>query len=112
MFRITGDSSSGSFIQWLAKNYSNGSIVSVSDYAAINTDHVHVNGHSTIERILCPWKVAMTPTGIEPATFRFVATAVPQCEDIVSLFYLRNTFGYFLPALRHTCGLPDEWAAW
>ena len=29
MFRITRDPSSGSFIQCLAKNYSNGSIVSV-----------------------------------------------------------------------------------
>jgi len=29
MFRITEDPSSGSFVQCLAKNYSNGSIVSV-----------------------------------------------------------------------------------
>ena len=29
MFRITEDSSSGSLLQWLAKNYKNGSIVSV-----------------------------------------------------------------------------------
>ena len=29
MFRITDDPSSGSLVQWLAKNYKNGSIVSV-----------------------------------------------------------------------------------
>ena len=29
MFRITEDPSSGSLVQWLAKNYKNGSIVSV-----------------------------------------------------------------------------------
>jgi len=29
VFRITDDPSSGSLVQWLAKNYKNGSIVSV-----------------------------------------------------------------------------------
>ena len=30
-------------------------------------------GHSAIGRILCQWKIPMTPAGIEPATFRFVS---------------------------------------
>jgi len=70
MFRITEDPSSGNFIQCLAKNYKNDSIVSVdmdmvgvmaaySDPLCVfvvhcigicchNTDHVHVNGHDRI----------------------------------------------------------------
>jgi len=65
----------------------------------------------------------MKLAGIEPATFRFVAqhlnhcyTAVPTCEDIISLFYLTNIFDHFLPVLRHMCvgcrmsGLSEEWA--
>ena len=42
-------------------------------------------GHGAIGRILCQRKIPMTPAGIEPATFRFVAqhlnhyaTAVPS----------------------------------
>jgi len=40
MFRITGDPSSGSHVQCLAKNYKNDSIVSV------DMNKVHVNGHN------------------------------------------------------------------
>jgi len=42
MFRITEDPSSGSLVQWLAKNCKNDSIVSV------DMDKVHVNGHDRI----------------------------------------------------------------
>ena len=42
MFQITEDTSSGSLVQCLAKNYKNDSIVSV------DTDIVHVNGHDRI----------------------------------------------------------------
>jgi len=37
------------------------------------TGWVDPKGHSAIGRILCQWKIPMTPAGIEPATFRFVA---------------------------------------
>jgi len=40
MFRITEDPSPGSLVQHLAKNYKDGSIVSVD-----MDEYVHVNGH-------------------------------------------------------------------
>ena len=40
-------------------------------------------GHSAIRRILCQWKNPMTPTGIEPATFRFVAQHFNHCATAV-----------------------------
>jgi len=52
-------------------------------------------GHSAIGRILCQWKIPMTPAGIETATFRFVATAVPIVEKywMVNMAYgfVKNT---------------------
>jgi len=49
-------------------------------------------GNSAIGRILCQWKIPMTPAGIEPATLGFVAqhlnhctTAVPQCLYIYGI---------------------------
>ena len=64
MFRITEDPSSGSLVQCLAKNYKNGSIVTVDMQFTVNTvnythahrftiychntDLVHVNGHDRI----------------------------------------------------------------
>ena len=39
--------------------------------------------HSAIGRILCQWKNPMTPAGIEPATFRFVAQHFNHCATAV-----------------------------
>ena len=42
-------------------------------------------GHSAIGRILHQRKIPMTPSGIEPATFRFVAQHLNHCDTAVRL---------------------------
>ena len=39
--------------------------------------------NSAIGRILCQWEIPMTPAGIEPATFRFVAQHLNHCATAV-----------------------------
>jgi hypothetical protein len=38
----------------------------------------------------CQWKIPITPSGIEPATFRFVAQRLNHCANAV--FYLASYF--------------------
>jgi hypothetical protein len=40
-------------------------------------------GHSAIGRILCQWKIPITPAWIEPATFRFVSQHLNHCATAV-----------------------------
>jgi len=42
-------------------------------------------GHSAIGRNLHQWKIPMTPAGIEPATFRFVAQHLSHCATAVPI---------------------------
>jgi len=61
-----------------------------------------LQGHSAIGRILSQWKVPVTPAGIKPATFRFVAQHLNHCATAVPYssicFYLYST-AYRLLAL-------------
>ena len=65
-------------------------------------------GHSAIGRILCKWKIPVTPTGIEQVTFQFVAqhlnhctTAVPHyivlLTEIHLIQWIYNIFSFLLP---------------
>ena len=60
--------------------------------------------HSAIGRILCQWKIPMTP-GIEPATFRFVPQHLNHCATASSLYIhiSRRASPYLLPVCICVC---------
>jgi hypothetical protein len=60
---------------------------------------------------LCQWKIPMTPSGIDPATFRFVAqclnhcaTACPTHHKYIFKFNMKDYFHY-----EQNCGWNAEW---
>jgi len=66
-------------------------------------------GHSAIGRILCQWKFPMTPAGIEPATFRFVAQHLNHCATAVPKRYHSVTSIQILPIPKvETCKHPHK----
>jgi len=52
--------------------------------SALRTGRFYPQGHSASEG-LCQWKIPVIPSGIEPATFRFVAQHLNHCATAVHL---------------------------
>jgi hypothetical protein len=68
---------------------------------------------------LCQWKIPMIPSGIEPATFRFVAQYLNHCTTIMStrnIFWGVNMVGHradnlttFMCRLSWNLGVSTSW---
>ena len=55
------------------------------------------------------WKIQMTPAGIEPATFRFVAQHLNHCATVVPLRWCYAVYNSSpLPTFRHNRSVPSS----
>ena len=64
---------------------------------------------------LCQWKIPMTPPGIEPATFRFVAQHLNHCATAVSeemRYMMKNLHWSSCIALVVLTDFNDSWICW
>jgi len=55
---------------------------------------------------LCQWKIPMTPSGIEPGTFRFVAQHLNHCATAVPLLWqrIKVKWSRYRPGVAQTVG--------
>ena len=66
-----------------------GKVVSLTHRLLLPPENAHGIHFCAIGRILCQWKIPMTPAGIEPAIFQFVAQHLNHCATAVSIILLK-----------------------